>query len=84
MHVKEILDLCNFYLLFRVRLETASPEIGIDPPIRTVTAENLLTRISSVPQRQTAQMHDNRPQRPQIQQMGFRQGHLKIWTENCF
>ena len=62
----------SFFFNIRIRLETISPEIGIDPPIRTVVAEDLLTRITSVPQRQTAQMNDRR-QRPQVQQMGFRQ-----------
>ena len=48
---------------FRIQLETISPEIGVDPPIRTVAPEDLLTRIESVPKRQTQMQNLNRPQR---------------------
>ena len=66
----QICSMSFVQFFFRIQLENVSPEIGVDPPIRTVAAEDLLTKITSVPQRQT-QMHDFRP-RPQIQQMGFR------------
>ena len=52
-------------------VQKGSPEIGIDQPIKIVQAEDLLTRITSVPQNQK-QMFGNTPQRLQQRPQTFR------------